>query len=183
MTTEARRWHLTALAATATGSVTFDITAPEDAAVGEPGFYLSRPGFWHGAIGVAACWAGGARGVHQTTLRHAAPDRPHVAANLGRSAAECWAMESVLDRAAGDIDATPINVDIHYALQLRHLVATSCSRVLDASRRATGPGPYVFDPEHAQRIDDLALVIEQQHHEEDLAEIGNNAVRGPTSRE
>ena len=40
-----------------------------------------------------------------------------------------------------------------------------------------GPGPYVFDPEHAQRIDDLALYIQQQHYEEDLAEIGDDALR------
>ena len=31
--------------------------------VGTAGDYLSRPGFWHGAIGVAACWYGGACGV------------------------------------------------------------------------------------------------------------------------
>ena len=127
--------------------------------------------------------AGAPRGVHQTTLRHAAPDRPHVAANLGRSAAECWAMESMLERAGSDIDATPINVDIHYALQPASPSPPPALRVLDASRRATGPGPYVFDPEHAQRIDDLALYIQQQHYEEDLAEVGNNALRGPTSRE
>ena len=177
VTAQAGRWHPSALAASATGSVTFDVTVADDAVVGQPGFYLARPGFWHGAIGVAACWAGGARGVHETTLRHAAPAGPHVAANVGRSAAECWAMESVLERAAGDIDATPFTVDIYYALQLRHIVATSCSRVLDASRRATGPGPYVFDTEHAQRIDDLALYIQQQHYEADLAEIGDDALR------
>ena len=28
-------------------------------AIGEPGRYLSRPGFWAGAVGVAACWHGG----------------------------------------------------------------------------------------------------------------------------
>ena len=138
VTTEARRWHPTALAATATGSVTFDITAPDDAAVGEPGFYLRRPGFWHGAIGVAACWAGGARGVHQTTLRHAAPDRPHVAANLGRSAAECWAMESVLERAAGDIDATPINsrhpLRASTASPRRHLLLSRARRQPTSNR-------------------------------------------------
>ncbi len=29
----------------------------------QPGDYLSRPGFWFGAIGVAACWLGGAQAV------------------------------------------------------------------------------------------------------------------------
>jgi hypothetical protein len=26
-------------------------------------WYLTRPGFWHGALGPAACWAGGAIGL------------------------------------------------------------------------------------------------------------------------
>ncbi len=174
---ESSRWHVTALAATATASVSFDLDVAEEAAVGEPGFYLERPGFWHGAIGVAACWAGGARAVHEATLRHAPTDRPHAAANVGRTAGECWAMEAILDRAGADIDAVPSAVDLAYALQLRQLVAAACDRVLSASRRATGPGPYVFDDRHAQRIDDLALYIEQQHHEADLAEVGDDALR------
>lgn len=177
VTVETGRWHPTALAAAATGAATFDVTVPDDACVGAPGFYLARPGFWHGAIGVAACWAGGGRAVYDTTLQHAPSDRPHVAANVGGMDAECWAMESMLDRAAVDIDATPLEVDLTYALRLRQLVATSCSRLLEASRRATGPGPYVFDREHAQRIDDLALYIQQQHYEADLAEIGDAALR------
>ena len=37
--------------------------------VGAPGQYLSRRGFWAGAIGVAACWHGG-------TLRRGRPARP-----------------------------------------------------------------------------------------------------------
>ena len=177
ITVESSRWHVTALAATATASVAFDLDVPGDAAVGEPGFYLERPGFWHGAIGVAACWAGGAQAVHEATVRHAPIDRPHAAANVGRTAAECWAMEAILDRAGADIDAAPPAVDLPYALQLRQLVAAGCERVLAASRRATGPGPYVFDDRHAQRIDDLALYIEQQHHETDLAEVGDDALR------
>ncbi len=52
--------------------------------------------------------------------------------------------------------------------------------MLSASRRATGPGPYVFDQHDAQRIDDLALYIEQQHNEADLAEIGDDAQRRST---
>ena len=28
--------------------------------IGQPNSYLKRPGFWHGAAGVAACWYGAA---------------------------------------------------------------------------------------------------------------------------
>jgi len=36
--------------------------------VGRPGEYLSRPGFWHGAIGVAACWLGAARADRKSVV-------------------------------------------------------------------------------------------------------------------
>ena len=55
-----------------------------DAAVGGPGDYLDRPGFWHGAMGVAACWFGGAIGVGRL-LRAQTCDStdPHRLAHLG----------------------------------------------------------------------------------------------------
>ena len=80
---------------------------------------------------------------------------------------------SVMLRAAGDdIDRAPDAVGIVEALAIRHLVAAGCRQVIDASQRATGPGPLVFDGEHAQRVADLRLYVEQHHHEADLAEIG-----------
>jgi len=171
------RWHTSALAATATGTVAFDVEVEHDAAIGDGGFYLDRPGFWHGAIGVAACWAGGADAIHEVTAARAPTGQPHAAANVGRTLSECWAMGALLHRAGDDIDATPEAVDGPYALMVRQLVAASCERVVAASRRATGPGPYVFDPDHARLVEDLILYVEQQHHEVDLAEVGEEAMR------
>src|SRR6185312_11751898 len=51
-------WPAVGMAASDSRTVQFhDVMA---AAVGEPGQYVARPGFWHGGIGVAACWYGGA---------------------------------------------------------------------------------------------------------------------------
>jgi hypothetical protein len=105
--TDTTEWRTTALAATATGTVDIDLVVGNDACVGEPGFYLSRPGFWHGAIGVAACWAGGGRAVHESTLAHIRSDQIHAVTNVGRSAAACWAMSAMLDAAADTIDTRP----------------------------------------------------------------------------
>lgn len=177
ITIDMTRWHTGALASTATASVTFDVEVSDGAAIGDADFYLDRLGFWHGGIGVAACWAGGASAVHEATLAHAPPDQPHAAANVGRTAAECWGMGALLARAGHDIDVAPASVDRPYALMVRQLVAAACERVVAASRRATGPGPYVFDPDHARRVDDLILYVEQQHHEIDLADVGETALR------
>ena len=54
-------WSNVGMAESDTRSVQF--TATPAVAVGRPGEYLTRPGFWHGAVGVAACWLGGARAV------------------------------------------------------------------------------------------------------------------------
>jgi len=56
-------WAAPAFSATCTRRVEFEVTLPATAVVGPPGFYLDRPGFWYGAIGVAACWGGGAAGL------------------------------------------------------------------------------------------------------------------------
>lgn len=170
-------WRTPALAATETASVDLDVVVDADAAIGEPDFYLSRPGFWHGAIGVAACWAGGGRGVHEATLAYVRESQLHAVTNVGRSAAACWAMTAMLDAAARDIDSRPADVDAAYALTVRQLVATACDEIVEASRRATGPGPAVFDATHSRRIADLRLYVEQQHYEADLAEIGTAALR------
>lgn len=53
--------------------------------VGGNGAYVDRPGFWHGGIGVAACWFGGALGVADTLLATARRTdlSPHALAHLG----------------------------------------------------------------------------------------------------
>jgi hypothetical protein len=153
-----------------------DLVVDSDARIGRPGFYLSRPGFWHGAIGVAACWAGGGKAVHISTLDHIRDDQIHAVTNLGRSAAACWAMSAIVDAAARTIDKDPSAADATYALTVRHLVAAACDDIIAASRRATGPGPSIFDPIHSQRVADLRLYIEQQHYEADLTQIGTAVV-------
>jgi len=169
-------WASAGLAATATGGVDLDVRVDDAAPIGASGYYLDRPGFWHGAVGVAACWAGGAEGVHAAALRTARDDDPHAVANIGRSSAACWAMTAVLDQAADEIDRHPERPAMPMALTVRHLLAANCRDVIDAVQRATGPGPFAFDRDFAQRVADVRLYIEQHHHEADLAEIGRAAL-------
>ena len=167
-------WRTPALAATGTGRTRFDATVDTDAAIGDPGFYLRRPGFWHGAVGVAAVWAGGARAIHSSTVQRVDTSNPHAAANVGRTFAEITTMTLLLSAAGDHIDRSPDSIGIAEALAIRHVVAAGCRDVIASSQRATGPGPQVFDEAHAQRIADLGLYIEQHHHEADLAEIGRS---------
>jgi len=80
-------------------------------AVGDPGEYLSRPGFWHGAIGVAACWLGGARRVAKPLYRCAASESAdaHSLAHLGAVDAALAAADAMLTTAAAQVDADPFD--------------------------------------------------------------------------
>ena len=169
---DASWWRTPALAATGTGRVRLDVVVGADAVLGGRDFYLRRPGFWHGAIGVAACWLGGAEAIADTTCRLVDDSNPHAVANLGRVSVATTGMAMLLDAAGGEIDRQPDRVDATRALIVRQLVAAGCADVVAASRRATGPGPLAGDADHAQRVADLQLYIEQQHHETDLEEIG-----------
>ena len=74
--------------------------------VGPDGWYLRRPGFAWGGIGVAACWYGGAVGIART-LRNAMSSKPPdqiATMHLGAVDAALTAARAVLGAAAAQID-------------------------------------------------------------------------------
>lgn len=148
--------------------------------VGGPGEYLSRPGFWHGAIGVAACWLGGARKVAEPLYRCAASESadPHALAHLGAVDAALAAGDSMLADAATRIDADPFdrfNQAQLLARRARTIVEQAADEAITRTGRALGPGPLCQDGRHAQRVADLTIYIRQSHAERDLAELGRLA--------
>ena len=77
--------------------------------VGPPGWYLSRPGFAWGAIGVAAVWYGAAVALRDTLLeasRRRPPDQIALAA-LGRADTAVYAAGCVLAEAGRLVDERP----------------------------------------------------------------------------
>jgi hypothetical protein len=145
--------------------------------VGGPNAYLDRPGFWHGAIGVAAVWTGGAVGVAQALRRtHARrPLHAHALAHAGAVDASLAATEALLDQAAAGIDADPGDAAGATPLTARRVRAAAeraATEVIDRVGRALGPAPLALDPEHAKRVEDLALYLRQSHAERDLEEHG-----------
>ncbi len=172
-------WRTSALAATATATVTFDRPfVPRDAAVGDPGFYVRRPGFWAGSVGVAAVWAGGADGI-VSAMRTAVDDDPHALAHLGAAEVTSWTMSAALLAAADEIDADPLDASgagAVRALAVRHLVERSCREIIDRAARALGPGPLVADAGYAQRVADVQLYVRQGHAERDLEAIGRATI-------
>ncbi len=145
--------------------------------VGRPGEYLTRPGFWHGAIGVAACWLGGARAVAAPLYDRAAEDSadPHTLAHLGAVDAALAAGEAMLSYAAVAIDEDPLNrkgMAELVARRTRAVVETAVEETITRTGRALGPAPLCQDAAHAKRVADLSVYVRQSHAERDLERLG-----------
>jgi alkylation response protein AidB-like acyl-CoA dehydrogenase len=143
--------------------------------IGPPGWYVERPGFAWGGIGVAACWYGGAHAVAER-LRTDNPD-PHdlAALAIGTVDVALHTAEVCLGHAAGEIDGGQASGEAGptLALRTRALVADAAETTLRQSRHTLGPAPLAFDEDHARRVADLEIYILQHHHERDLAALGH----------
>ncbi|MCV7419377.1 acyl-CoA dehydrogenase [Mycobacterium yunnanensis] len=175
-------WHNAGMHDSDTRSVL--LAGAEAAPVGRPGDYLSRPGFWHGAMGVAACWLGGARGVAAPLYRAVAaehdgraPDE-HARAHLGAVDAALAAAEAILVSAACYVDAEPHGSRAELiARRVRAVVEVAVDEAVARTGRALGPAPLVLDAAHAKRVADLTVYVRQSHAERDLAALGRLAAR------
>ncbi|RBY77192.1 acyl-CoA dehydrogenase [Geodermatophilus sp. TF02-6] len=169
-------WAAAGMRASDTDQVAFtDVPALP---VGPPGAYVERPGFWHGGLGVAAVWLGGARAVAAPLRRAAgaggrAADPLHDLA-LGTCEVSLAAAEAALQVAAAEVDADPAGLPAarRRALWVRALVARSAEEVLTAVGHALGAGPLAHDAAHAQRVADLTVYLRQHHAERDVAALG-----------
>jgi alkylation response protein AidB-like acyl-CoA dehydrogenase len=168
-------WRAHGMRGSAAATVDLDDVVAEP--VGGPEAYLDRPGFWHGAIAVAAAWCGGAVGV-AAPLRRAGLDGrldAHGLAHLGAVDAALAAARAVLREAAAALDAGEVEtseVARRRALRVRAVVETAVESALTRTGRALGPVPVVRDAHHAQRVADLEVYVRQSHAERDLATLG-----------
>jgi hypothetical protein len=168
-------WRSPGMAGADVRSVQF--SGAQAVAIGGPGEYLDRPGVWHGAMGVAACWVGGARAVAAPLYHHVASGSAdeHALAHLGAVDAAITAAEAVLAAAAVEVDDDPDNESGHAELTARRLRAVAENAVEQAitrTGRALGVRPLCLDDRHARRVADLAVFVRHSHAERDLAALG-----------
>jgi hypothetical protein len=166
-------WVARGLRTVTSAPVRFDGTPAEP--VGPPGWYLTRPGFAWGGMGVAACWHGGARGLAHTLMRQSAGRTGDLAGlHVGIVDVALHASEAVLGNAAAVIDAGQADgrAGQVLGLRVRAVVAATVERVIRQVGHALGPAPLAFDEDHARRVADLQLYVRQHHAERDLARLG-----------
>jgi alkylation response protein AidB-like acyl-CoA dehydrogenase len=170
-------WHAVGMGATGSVEVLFE--GAEAQAIGNPGDYLQRPGFWQGGIGIAACWYGAAQSIAERLRRHCAQrPEPHALAHLGAVDSALHAAAQVLRVSALTIDTTPLEDAELLARRARVVVEHSAELVIQHVGHALGAGPYCKDRQFARLIADLPVFLRQSHAERDLAALGEQVVSG-----
>ncbi len=178
-------WRAVGMADSASADVRFEQVPAT--LVGEVGDYLSRPGFWQGGAGVAACWFGGALALADT-LREALAQQPSAArvpfrqAALGRVDVALGGTSALLREAATWIDAHPNEDASLVALRVRQSAEATARKVLDEVGRALGATPFCSDAGFARMAADLPVFIRQSHAERDDAAVGERVLASSAAR-
>jgi alkylation response protein AidB-like acyl-CoA dehydrogenase len=174
-------WHAVGMAAT--GSVEIVFNEATGIAVGGPGDYLARAGFWHGGIGIAACWYGAAQRLAEGLREQCAKrPEPHALAHLGAVDSALNSAACVLRACAEQVDRQPVADARQLAQRARACVEDTVEQVIHHVGRALGAGPYCKDPHFAQLMADLPVYVRQSHAERDLAALGELVAGEPTGR-
>ncbi|TFD14105.1 acyl-CoA/acyl-ACP dehydrogenase [Cryobacterium sp. TMT4-10] len=144
--------------------------------VGDDGWYLRRPGFAWGGIGVAACWWGGAVGVARRVWESVLEREPDqiALAHLGALDLALTTAGVSLTDAAAAIDAGDAAGEqgALLAARVRGQVARTVDEVITRTGHALGPAPLALEARHSARVSDLQLYVRQHHAERDDAALG-----------
>ncbi len=175
ITTSQRPWQ--ALGLTTVPSSGLSLRNVPAVAVGEPNWYVDRPGFAWGGAGVAAVWHGGAIAIARRLYQHCLSRTPDQIAlwHLGTADQALWSATAAFHVAALTADAGPERTAGTSALtasRLRATVVGAAETVLKVAAHGMGPEPLAFEAVHAQRVADLELYLRQDHAERSLAHLG-----------
>ena len=172
-------WKAVGMASSMSVKVTFD--SVPCIRVGEPGAYLTRPGFWQGGAGIAACWLGGATGIANTLQKSLQQSNPSPGcgntsvfklAALGKVYLTISHTTAILQSSAAWIDKHPAADASRVALAAR-LSAEQCAKtVINEVGQAMGASPFCLDKNFARAVADLPVFIRQSHAEKDFAALG-----------
>jgi alkylation response protein AidB-like acyl-CoA dehydrogenase len=173
-------WAARGLARVRSTAIRFD--AMPAIPIGEPLWYLTRPGFAWGGVGVAAIWYGAAVALARS-LRSAGgrrePDQVALV-HLGAADTALARARAVLAEAAevADDDETSPEEAVLVSQRARQVVADTAEEVVARVGHALGPAPLTGDEDHARRVADLTVYVRQHHGERDLARQGEQVLAG-----
>ncbi|QXA09606.1 acyl-CoA dehydrogenase [Acinetobacter pittii] len=175
ITTDLNHWQAVGMHATQTAQVTFKNTPVQS--VGEPNSYLKRPGFWHGAAGVAACWYGAAVRLASFLQESCqANPNPYKKLYLGEVAQQLEITKQYFQYVAELIDHKPTLSHEREVRILRAQTEQCCLSVIERVGKALGARPFCEDATFAQLMADLPVFIRQSHAAFDYEQIAELCV-------
>ena len=191
VTPDRTTWNAGAMDASRSFTVSLDVPVGAADLVGGRDFYLQRPGFVVGGLGVAAVWAGGAQSVVDLVADglSAFPATAHQHRRLGRMAQAAWqagrlvaATAELVDReAAGGGADGGTGIDLAEEIAYTRAAAVdSCELVVDEAARVVGPGGLTRNHRLARTLADLALYVRQHHHDSEHERLGARALAEAT---
>ena len=154
------------------------VTVAAEDQIGPTNFYLSRPAFFPGGVGVAACWAGGAARIADLTLARVPEPSAALQTRLGRIRVQLAAAAALVDTAArrlddmlgvGEPDPGALRA---LSTETRAGVATAVHAVLEEAHRVAGPAGLAFDENLTRAVHDLRLYVLQQNADADEQFLG-----------
>jgi hypothetical protein len=168
-------WKLDAFRDAGIATVSFkQVSVHRDHLIGPVNFYGNRPGFWLGAIRVAAGWAGLVdRLIDQLPETQSA--EPYDRVEDGKIAAWRWTIDATLGEAARIIDGPESFDDKCLALCVRQVVVDAAMQILMTLESRRGPSALAFDSDWNTSCTELRLALGQHHGSRDLRELGEAA--------
>ncbi|MCU7696752.1 acyl-CoA dehydrogenase [Acinetobacter sp. AYS6] len=170
ISTDLSNWHAVGMHPTQTARVSFENTPVK--LIGHPNSYLKRPGFWHGAAGVAACWYGAAVGLAGFLQESCqVSPNPFKKLYLGEVAQQLEITKQYFQYVAELIDRKPM---LNHEREIRILRAQTeqcCLSVIERVGKALGARPFCEDATFAQLMADLPVFIRQSHAAFDYQQI------------
>jgi hypothetical protein len=162
ITTDLTQWQAVGMQATQTARVCFDDTPVIP--IGQPNSYLERPGFWHGAAGVAACWYGAAVRLARF-LQESCKNHPNAFKKmyLGELAQQLSVTKKYFQYIAESIDQAPMLSHEREIRILRAQTEQCCQSVIQLVGKALGARPFCEEATFAQLMADLPVFIRQSH--------------------
>lgn len=160
-----------------------DLVVSTDDVVGAPNFYLGRPEFLPGGVGVAAVWAGGLCRVLDvtTTMLAGRPVTPAQDVRLGRSRIQLVGALTAVRSAGHRLDELQVEratTDAarrevaEVSAEARAVVAYAVVAALTEIRVLAGPAGLAFDPDLGHALDDLGLYVAQLNVDAEATRLG-----------
>ena len=171
-------WSTAAMDAARSFTVRVDGAVSGSAQVGHVDFYLSRPGFAVGGLGVAAVWAGGARHVVDAVvagLRDFTPTA-HQSLRLGLMEQAVWTADLAVSSTAAKLGGLNLDDAAAEIGLARTAVVLSCDIVSEQAPVVVGPAGLSTNARLARVLGDLGIYVRQHHLDTEAARLGTAAL-------